>query len=75
RARSRDRRIDRREVRRDRRELRRDRRELRRDRRRSFYGGDRSVLEQRFRQQRAELRLRQRGDRDFFRESRGRGRH
>jgi len=69
------RRARRREVRRDRRELRRDRRELRRDRRRSSYGSDRSVLEQRFRQQRADMRMRQRSDRDFFRESRGRGRH
>ncbi|HJQ30976.1 MAG TPA: hypothetical protein VJ866_02285 [Pyrinomonadaceae bacterium] len=74
RAQRRDRRFDRREVRRDRRELRRDRRELRRDRR-SSYGSDRSVLEQRLRQQRADLRQRQRTDRDLFRESRGRGRH
>jgi hypothetical protein len=74
RAQRRDQRQDRREVMRDRRELRRDRRELRRDRRTS-YGGDRRVLEQRFRQQRADLRMRQRSDRDLFRESHGRGRH
>jgi hypothetical protein len=72
RARRRDRRVDRREIRRDRRELRRDRRDWRRDHRHSSYGSDRSVLEQRFRQQRADLRLRQRTDRDSFRGSRGR---
>ena len=70
----RDRRRDRREIWRDRRELRRDRRELRRNRR-SSYGSDRSVLEQTFRQQRADLRQRQRADRDLFRQSHGRGRH
>ena len=65
----------RRALRRDRRH---DRREHRRDRRRdrSFYGSDRSVLQSRFRQERADLRLRQRADRDMFKQSRGgHGRH
>src|SRR5215212_1672269 len=51
----RDRRMERRELRRD----------VRRDRRRdrgSFYGSDRSVLQSRFRQERADLRMRQRNE-------------
>jgi hypothetical protein len=70
-----DRRVLRRAIRRDRRN---ERRELRRERRRdrgSFYGNDRGVLQSRFRQERAELRTRQHADRDFFRQSRGHGRH
>jgi hypothetical protein len=70
-----DRRFYRRALRRERRHERREwRRDRRRDRR-SFFGSDRSVLQSRFRQERADLRVRQHADRDFFRQSRGRGRH
>ena len=66
----------RRVLRRDRKAERRSLKRQRRLERRSFSGSDRSLLESGFRQQRSELRTRQRAERDLYRQSRGgRGRH